>query len=247
MTYFFVNTYQTLFQCIALHTLAKESVFYISSQCVNYLEIKSVLEGNGITCLIDKEYLRRTKLQRFSVQFQKFIFYNIYKLKKLDKTSDVYINGSISSKERLKFVATAGKIHYLDGGYQHYKHEFLGLTNYFYRRVNSSALASAFRHVLGFRLNYEDQNVVDIIYTNKTLAEESDCVAAVKSTGKYREEFFLIEGLMRENYKNNIVRGLFPDFNFFSHNDNASIHAACISICLSFTLPINIVLNKQEW
>ena len=228
MTYFFVNTYQTLFQCIALHTFSKQSVFYISNQCVNHLEIKSVLEKNGISCLIDNEYLRRTKLQRFCVHLQKFIFYNIFKLKKLDKTLDVYINGSISSKERLKFVAKADKIHYLDGGYQHYKYEFLGLKNYFYRRVNSSGLASYFRYVLGFRLNYEDQNVVDIIYINKTLANESDCVAAVKSAGKYREEFFLIEELLREQYKKSIIKELFPDFNFQQTYKNSRKKTICI-------------------
>ena len=149
-------------------------------------------------------------------------------MRKPDEPIDVYINGSISSWERLKYVAICRDIYYLDGGYQHYRQEFLGFKNFFYSYVSDQKLALIFRKLFGFRLNFKDKKVTAIIYSNQILAKNSDCVQAVRHIGKYREEFTLPDSLTNEAYKKKIICDLFPGFSFLKKSADRRKKTICL-------------------
>lgn len=212
MQYFFVNTPQVFFQCLALHDPTKKAFFFISDKCPKHHEIVSVLRKHGIESGVDAQYGAQTKLGAIWINFKKLVLYNLYMLFKVDTPGEVFINGDISSPTRLKHTASCKNICYLDGGYQHYFLRFLGHNNLFYRAYKYGLLTKYFRGFTGFRLNFRDEKISRVIYTNSMLVELSDCVDRVKAVGKYTQSFGLIGSMRKHRYKMQIIEGLFPSY-----------------------------------
>jgi len=228
MTYFFVNTYQTLFQCIAFHSFERESVFYISDQCKNYALIKKILNKNGITCYVDEQYNFENFVNKVSTLVKRLLIYNFFNIKKPNELVEVYINGSISSFERLKYLALSSQVHYLDGGYQHYYHYFSGCKNFFYCRDGDKGVSLLKDILFGFRVRYGHKKIKNVIFVNEYLADSSACVLLVKNAGKYREEFHYLSAIENNDYKYRIVNELFPGFNAHQPIFNGSEKTICI-------------------
>lgn len=242
MTFIFVNTYTTLLQGLYFYLKNPDSVIVIDGDYFPNSEVISkALNSRNINAIID----RKNSFLAFSFgkRITKSIIYNFFRIFKDKKINKIYYNGDPSTSLRLKALASSNEIIFLDAGYQHYFLDYMSIKNNFYKKENAF-LKILRKSFFGFRLNYKDSSIKEILFIYEKIFHLSNTIPLVKNTKKERfitnlnatlkvqnisaiflDLFPKISQLKINNYKNIIIiTQPFFEQGYMSLRDNIAIY-----------------------
>ena len=208
MNYIFVNTYTALIQGLYLYKKNSNTILVIDADYFkNSDELMRVLASKKINVIIDK------KGSFLSFPFGKkivktviYIFYKIFKDKKINK---IFYNGDPSTILRLKAIASSKEIIFMDAGYQHYFLVYMNSKNNFYK--NESLSFKILRNLFfGFRLNYTDKKIKEIIFIYEKMFTLSNTLPIVEKINKDKLIPNVILGIKNQEVKEVLIE-LFPN------------------------------------
>ena len=210
MKYIFVNTYNCLIQALFFYKNESDLIIVIDADYfTNAKQIKQALIKNNFNAILDNKNLF---LKSFiSKNISKFSIFNFFRIFPDSRIKKIYYNGDPSTKLRLKALASASEIIYLDCGYQHYFKNYMHYKNSFYDN-NKNRLIQIFSNIFyGHRLNYKNDKVKKIIFMNDRLANISSTLSMVCKMNKEKKIFDYIEELRSYPKAINFFNELFPE------------------------------------
>jgi hypothetical protein len=164
-------------------------------------ELMRVLASKKINVIIDKKgSFPSTSFGKIIAKIIVYTFYKIFKDKKINK---IFYNGDPSTILRLKAIASSKEIIFMDAGYQHYFLTYMNFKNNFYKNESPSfkILKNLF---FGFRLNYTDKKIKNIMFIYEKIFTISNTLPIVEKINKDK----LIPNLILE-IKNKEVKEVF--------------------------------------
>ncbi len=210
MKYIFVNTYICLIQALFFYKNESDLIIVIDADYfTNAKQIKQALIKNNFNAILDNKNLF---LKSFiSKNISKFSIFNFFRIFPDSRIKKIYYNGDPSTKLRLKALASASEIIYLDCGYQHYFKNYMHYKNLFYDN-NKNRLIQIFSNIFyGHRLNYKNDKVKKIIFMNDRLANISSTLSMACKMNKEKKIFDYIEELRNYPQAINFFNELFPE------------------------------------
>jgi len=196
---------------------------FVSDKCPNAVMVNETLLKYGYDSEIDCQYYPRNIMSSAILNMFKASVYYLYSINNLKCNTTTYVNGSISSRNRLKYVSISNNIIYLDDGFQHYQTHYQNSENYFYKPIESYK-ERVISFLFPFKLNCSSDKISKVVFTNKNLAEKFFFYHKLNKNNKVLSYFDVNQNIKKNDKCLQVINDIFPDVKKFGLKGSFDIY-----------------------